>query len=1471
VRHAGSRFADSTQRAGVRRSGVGGRRAGLDFPVDAPKSGAPGFRRFIAPLTVLVLVAAAGLAATSAVAAEHLIISGEYGKEGPKATGLGNGCRLAYQSAENRLYLFSDGKIYGLNRTAPGSVSALGSPFPITAVNSGCGDPDMEVDNSSGSSKGNLFAIPSNPATISAWNSAGSALGSPWPLNLGTGEACGLDVDNAGNIYAGYYSAQSVTKISPAGSVVATIPVGFQDCKIAVDRTSGDIYVQPYAGSQALKKFTAASGYSTSMDFPASGTNNPGLAVNGSQHRLYVGTNGTTVKVYDTETAALVETINLGTSGGSGIAVDEPTDTLWVNIGSGASGYIREYLGVKLPKVTTGEPTANKEVSGTADPDGAGDITECYFEFGTTTSYGSTANCAESLPITSPQTVHAVLPGVVNETTYHYRLVLARPDPGAVARGVDKVITPHHVDFLHTGGVTNITRSSATLNASFNGTGLDTHYYFEYGLAAGSYTNKEPISAPPGSDAGVTSGNTPLSVNISGLVAVTIYHYRVVASNVNGISLGEDHEFETTKAIKELHTTPGTNITPTTATLNGEIDPDNLATSFYFEYGKTTAYGKTVPAPPGDSVGTTAPGLTPVSKDVTGLRPNTTYHFRLVGANSVGTTIATEDQSFKTPQPPSVQGVISKELTAQTAELEGRVNPNSEETTYYFEYGTTTDYGLTAPIPVGTLPAGNTPQTVTAHVDGLQRVPYHFRLVAESKWGKSVSLDQTFNFYPEPCPNSVAREQTASGHLPDCRAYELVTPSEAGTVNLFAAGTPTPRASSPPRLMYAGMFGTLPGVNAPNYIFDPYVATRTNAGWESHYAGIDASITGGPSGQPGLHGESGLNAAPVSDESLSQILQWRFSGPSLFARDFFYEGTRHYAPYVHGPEGQDLGRYPTNLADVPDADNPIYLAFDFSIIDAPDNGWTGDQELSDDGAHYFFSTNRYQFAPGGKVERDAGPGSVYDNDLETGEITIASKLPGTLGGGDIPAESTVPNHFIEVFGSSTDGSHLLIGAPSTCSTGGEGFAYFLCGEVFRYATAHLYMRVDGLLTYDVSQGKRVNFKGMTADASTVYFTSAEQLTSDDHDASIDLFMWSEATDEISRVSTSPEGNEIGDTDACSASWITKCGVEVVPAVGGGTNNEGENFLSKSSDNSVARESGDIYFYSPEQLIDSNAVPGGKNLYVRRGDGPIEYVATLESAAQRAITRIQVTPSGSHAAFLTSSPLTNYNNAGQAMVYLFDAQREEIICGSCLPNGDPPPVREFPGFEQIRVSVDGSFLSDDGRMFWSSPDALVPRDTNGEEDVYSYSGGRAQLITTGIGEKVARQPPCSLCNFFGKTGTLGVRLVGVSADGADVFFTTNETLVAQDHNGAFQKIYDARTNGGFPLLAEVAPCKAADECHAPTAPPPTAPNVTSTANLGAGGNVTPSSKSKKRKRAKKRAHRKRAAKHRRAHNHRRAGK
>ncbi len=1270
----------------------------------------------IGSLLVLVALLLAGPVSAS-LASEHLEITGEYGKEGPKSSGIGSGCHIAFDSASQQLFLSSDGKIYGLS-VSPGTATPLGGKFPFTTgINDSCGEPDIEVESSGA---GNIYGVQSGSSgKVYGWDSSGNVLASPWPVSIpGGGEICGVDVGPSGGPWAGDYSQQKVYRYSAAGALEGSVSVGFSVCKVAVDHSNGDLYAASFGGGQ-IAKFTAASGYATKVDFP-SAEGEPGMAVNGAEHKLYVGNGSSSVKVYDTETAALVETITLPEGGGHGLAVDESTDTLFVTLGSGSTGYIVEYLGLTTPKATTGEPTGNSQVSGTADPNGVGPITECYFEYGTTTSYEISPgvkgkqDCTEAVPFNSVQTVHADLPNLTGEETYHYRLVLTNGVPHVVGRGGDKTIVPHNVKGLTTEPATEVTQESALLNAKYEGTGEDTHYYFEW--------------------------------------------------------------------------------------------------------GQTSNYGHRTATPPGDDDGVKT-GPTNISTPITGLEPGITYHYRVVAENAVGVSKA-GDKSFTTFELPSIESVTSSHLTASSADIDIQINPHEFETTYFVEYGTTTEYGSIAPIPNGVLAPANTPQSVTVPLTGLGTVPYHFRVVAKSKWGQVRTEDQSFNFFPQECPNSTVRQQNESQYLPDCRAFELVSPEETGNVELNnAAQTPAPFATNPARFAYLGVFGGVKGSEPVNsFGYDTYVSTRTSTGWISHMVGLR-----GDEGQ----GVGSLFANP----EFTRFFDVREPGG--------FEGEPqppHNVPYIWDSEGNPLERWPTTFEEIPGAEES-----------------EGSYQPSPDLTHLAISSSNVAFTPDGLT---TGAGSAYDYNAVTHEISVISK---DANGNDIqlqPGYSATegvriffPSGPLQFYGQqihaqkpnatlhppiSKDGSHILM------ATYQESFGFFTRPQ----PPMRLYMRVNDAITYEVSRGKNVNYIGMTSDGSKVFFSSPEQLASDDTDTSVDVYMWSEAGDKITLISKGGEGAEgSGNSDSCAATWTTKCGAAPVSI--------SEEF---TTDASIADDTGEIYFYSPEQLDATKGVPNRENLYVYR-NGKAQFVASMNPTPVTEnvlgpASRMNVSPDGSHMALVSSSRLASFDNGGIEEMYSYDPAARKVVCVSCPPDG---AVQHY----NIEASKMGLFMSNDGRTFFSTVDPLVPVDTNEQQDVYEFTEGRPQLITTGTGTTASRT------NQYGGSGNLGAEgLAGVSADGVNVYFATRTVLVPQNKNGPFLAYYDARANGGFPYEPPFAPCEAADECHGAGNAPPARPTVSSEGDLGSRGNAPNPQMTKKKstRRHKKANHRRHHRRH-----------
>lgn len=213
---------------------------------------------------------------------------------------------------------------------------------------------------------------------------------------------------------------------------------------------------------------------------------------------------------------------------------------------------------------------------------------------------------------------------------------------------------------------------------------------------------------------------------------------------------------------------------------------------------------------------------------------------------------------------PEVRGEVATEVGEDEALLKAELNPHGVVTSYRFEYGLA-DCALSScqsvPVPAGQTGEGSAFQVVSARAVGLSPGSrYHFRLVATSNCNPSApaeectaeGADKTFTTFPagppQACPNSALRVGP-SARLPDCRAYELVSPANTNgrvpTASLFGEGAIT----SPPVLLGSAdgesvLFGTeggaLPGLGGGGF-HDAYVSTRGSDGWHTEFRGLSGA------------------------------------------------------------------------------------------------------------------------------------------------------------------------------------------------------------------------------------------------------------------------------------------------------------------------------------------------------------------------------------------------------------------------------------------------------------------------------------------------------------------------------------------------------------------------------------------------------------------------------------------------------
>ena len=310
----------------------------------------------------------------------------------------------------------------------------------------------------------------------------------------------------------------------------------------------------------------------------------------------------------------------------------------------------------------------------------------------------------------------------------------------------------------------------------------------------------------------------------------------------------------------------------------------------------------------------------------------------------------------------------------------------------------------------------------------------------------------------------------------------------------------------------------------------------------------------------------------------------------------------------------------------------------------------------------------------------------------------------------------------------------------------------------------LYVREDGTSTVKLNASQRTpsvgdgtaRFMAATPDGSRVFFIDATALTNAAGDNG-GLYEYSFADDRLT---------------------------DLTPYAGGSPGVEGVAGISEDGTS--------VYFVASASLT-SNARPGAgqpspgeHNLYLAR-EGALTFIASPEDGDDWTEDFSQqtsrVTPDGGSLAFVSSAPLTGYDNTDlntdkpDAEVFLYDAGAETLRCVSCNPSGERPigpagvPTPEQTGHLPRYLSEDGQ------RVFFESEDALLPAASNGQQNVYEYENGAIHLISSG-------------------TSTENSTLVDANANGDNVFFATRARLVPEDQDES-SDMYDARVDGGFP--------------------------------------------------------------------------
>lgn len=643
---------------------------------------------------------------------------------------------------------------------------------------------DIAVDNSTDAAKGDVYVIDAGAHNvIDVFSSTGTYLsqiiGTPSPF---PGKLRGVAVDASGNVWV-YESENNVDEFSDTGSFDESFNTGIEGHSspgFAVDSNS-NVYVIPRAGG-GVRKFNSAG---TFLEFVGEGcalapctlAEGVALAVNQSTNNVFVDTES---NIQEFGPLGVQDEFGSGSiSSSEGIAVNDTTGTFYASeSGADTVAIFDAIVSREVSTEGTSEVTATSaKLEGTVNPAGE-PVTRCEFEYVAASEYesdapepyakGKSAPCeepdaAEIGKGTAPVPVKADIKDLTPETTYHYRLVAKWASGTTPIAGKDMTFTTHPaVEGVLTLPATSVTIATAMLNGSLEPNGFDAHWWFEYGLSE-SYGTRTPTE-----DAGSATAEVKnVEKTLSGLEPNAIYHFRLAAENEDGITYGLDETFMTLPSAPLLTLGEPSSLTDSSVTLEGAINPQGAYTTYQFNYGEATPHGKSAPESPAAFAGSNS--NEPISVSLTGLTPNTTYHYQLVAtaANEGGSTAAESPvETFTTPKatPPWVSTDPATQIESTSATLAGSVTPPGAPTTYHFEYVAAGEYdpqapdpysaGGVAPEPEASAGSGTGAEQETVDLTGLQPgTTYHYRIVATATnlvpSTVAAGPDQTFATPPE--------------------------------------------------------------------------------------------------------------------------------------------------------------------------------------------------------------------------------------------------------------------------------------------------------------------------------------------------------------------------------------------------------------------------------------------------------------------------------------------------------------------------------------------------------------------------------------------------------------------------------------------------------------------------------------------------------------------------------------------------
>jgi hypothetical protein len=769
---------------------------------------------------------------------------------------------------------------------------------------------------------------------------------------------------------------------------------------------------------------------------------------------------------------------------------------------------------------------------------------------------------------------------------------------------------------------------------------------------------------------------------------------------------------------------------------------------------------------------------------------------------------------------PVVESESASDVASTSATLNAQINPRGSSTEYRFEYGPSTSYGMSAPVPDGFIASDFGATGISIHrPELLARTTYHYRVVAHNELGTVDGLDHTFTTQPAGGEELV---------LPDGRAWELVSPPDKKGV-VIEPGIDGDRqaALDGDGITYVASEPIGEGEVA-RFALNQIVSTRGVGGWRSQAVSVRQGLP--PEGEQ--VGVELLGSGEIND---------------VFSPDLSADLIEPFGTPPQAPGETERTLY------LRDSTNGALLALE-TPADVSSGKRFGDQNMkflaaTPDLNHVIFGTTA-ALTPEAVEPPPKGSGVELRNLYEwsAGRLQLVNVTPE---------------------GTTRPGALLGSYAMSARAVSGDGrWVVWNYGEPAGSSEVSLYARdMVGDKTVQIG-GKYPRFETMSSDGSKIFYVETEP---------------------------GQEGRG-GDLHVFDTSNDTQTDLTANHGAGEPSAGVKEAVMGASEDGSY------VYFVAAGVLAEG-ATSGADNMYVLHDTGSewtTTFIATLSGedektwGAQKTIGAVlsrvssRVSPNGRYVAFMSDRSLTGYDNldalSGQPdeEVYLYDALAGHLVCASCDPTGARPVgvfddatdqssllvdrtrvwsasegssnhwlAGSLPGWDETSyvASYQPRYLSDSGRLFFDSPDALVPQDTNGLEDVYEYeppaSSGTAGSddCTTGSVTFSERSGGCVSLISSGTSGGESA-FMDASENGNDVFFVTASKLTGEDYDTAYD-LYDAHvcsTEVSCRVLPVSPPaCTSGDSCKAAPSPQPVIFGAAPSATFSGTGNVVEEAK------------------------------